>query len=448
MLALRTEGLSAAELDLYFYWRQPQRQYFSLVGDRTRIPTIDDGFFYVARRGGAWPRKEDSPFLREQLQAATAAAAVASPSADIVTAVNAAAAAAAQAVLAASSMQPIANSEQRKTERQEVDADRELEVDLDSTAAAYEEPGQLQPTVAADIELQPGDSLAAAVAQAAPGQTIRLAPGQYKVEETVVLDKDVHIVGPRELEAVLEASGEQRTVLMCKGPAAPSIRGITIQHAGISRYGSDRALWITDGSRAVVKGCVLSVAPAGLCGIHISGETTAPTLRGNAVHSCGRIGIFFGDSAAGVAEGNFVYGNKLKGAGILIRDGADPVVRGNSVYDGNGAGIMVRGGAKGTIDGNDVHGNKGTGIVIEDSKGTVVRGNTVHGNGDVGILVFKKPEGPEGQSTVEGNEVYGNADAGIVISDGGDAIVKENRCAFASYNSLSIRILFYPYLLV
>eukprot|EP00741_Cyanophora_paradoxa_P006406 tig00001001_g6208.t1 len=414
MLALRTEGLSAAELDLYFYWRQPQRQYFSLVGDRTRIPTIDDGFFYVARRGGAWPRKEDSPFLREQLQAATAAAAAASPSADIdiVTAVNVAAAAA-QAVVAASSMQP--NSEQRKTdpERQEVDADRELEVDLDSAAAAYEQPaaGQLQPTVAADIELQPGDSLAAAVAQAAPGQTIRLAPGQYKVEETVVLDKDVHIVGPRELEAVLEASGEQRTVLMSKGPAAPSIRGITIQHAGISRYGSDRALWITDGSRAVVKGCVLSVAPAGLCGIHISGETTAPTLRGNAVHSCGRIGIFFGDSAAGVAEGNFVYGNKLKGAGILIRDGADPVVRGNSVYDGNGAGIMVRGGAKGTIDGNDVHGNKGTGIVIEDSKGTVVRGNT-------------------STCTVEGNEVYGNADAGIVISDGGDAVVKGNRCSF------------------
>eukprot|EP00741_Cyanophora_paradoxa_P009989 tig00000157_g9675.t1 len=162
-----------------------------------------------------------------------------------------------------------------------------------------------------------------AVRAAKPGQTIFLAPGRYN--EQVTLDKDVHIVGPR--EAVLK--WDQGSTLKCTGPAAPTVKGITIRCTAPKSC----AVWITGGSRAVVEGC--DVSSAGLNGIEARDEGTTPTLRGNTVHDCGQAGILFHTLAKGVAEANDVYGNALSDIkfGIVVRDGGKGAVSSSMLED-------------------------------------------------------------------------------------------------------------------
>eukprot|EP00741_Cyanophora_paradoxa_P009882 tig00001694_g9572.t1 len=193
------------------------------------------------------------------------------------------------------------------------------------------------PTGPSELQVAPGESISAAVRRAAPGQTIRLAPGLYR--EKVVLSRDVHLVGSR--EAVLELG--EAPALTCAGTAAPSVRGISIRNTG--HWKNFTAVEIYGGSRALVEGC--DVSSAGV-GIQVKGEETAPTLRGNTVHSC-CVGINFSSSAKGVAEGNDVHGNSE--VGISIGDLADPVVRGNRIHDQK-EGVAVYRNGKGTIEGN------------------------------------------------------------------------------------------------
>eukprot|EP00741_Cyanophora_paradoxa_P009939 tig00000157_g9628.t1 len=265
-------------------------------------------------------------------------------------------------------------------------------------------------TAHGEIQVQEGESIAAAVARAGPWQTIRLAPGRYK--EEVVLGQDVHIVGPR--EAVLEWDG--RFTLLCNTPTAPSVKGITIRNTSL--LSESRAVMIRGGSQADVEGCDVSCAKGD--GILVRGEETAPKLRGNAVHDCGGAGIVFYRSAKGVAEANDVFGNGK--TGIEIQTGADPVVRGNKAHDGKQGGILVCDNGWGTVEGNDVFGNGKTGIAISTGADPFVRSNKVHDGKQGGILVCEN-----GRGTVEGNDVYSNALAGIQISTGADPVVRGNK---------------------
>eukprot|EP00741_Cyanophora_paradoxa_P010010 tig00000157_g9696.t1 len=491
MRDLRVEGLSAADLELYFYWQLPHRRNFAVVGAGARMPAIDDGFFYIARRGGDWPETEHHPFLHRlysQTSAlassapAAAAAPVPSPapapaaaagtgaaSAGAMSAAEVAAifAAAAQAVVAASSAQPRQSAGSATEREQDVDpaavsqqapppslprggsvGDRRQSTSKDNVSGratsqsqrgpASSSPGSVsgesaaerivsepssapptapgpsagpsQPAAAPEIQVFGGESITEAVARAAPGQTVRLAPGQYK--EKLVLNKDVHIVGPPDAEAVLE--WDKGPTLHCTGPAAPSVKGITIRCSAPEWP----AIWITGGSRAAVENC--DVSSTCLSGIEVRDEGTAPTLRGNTVHDCGQAGIVFRTSAKGVAEGNDVFGNA--NAGIGIATGADPVVRANKVHDDKQGGILVYENGRGTVEGNDVYGNARAGIAISTGADPVVKGNKVHDGMASGILVAEN-----GRGTVEGNDVFGNANSGIAISTGADPVVRGNK---------------------
>eukprot|EP00741_Cyanophora_paradoxa_P018908 tig00021105_g18254.t1 len=266
--------------------------------------------------------------------------------------------------------------------------------------------------------VRPGESIAAAVARATPGQTIRLFPGRYK--EAILLEKEVHIVGSR--EAILEYN--QGETLRFKGPAAPSVRGITIRGSDSTIVpdgeptGAIPAVRITEGSRAVLEGCDVSCTL--YSGIIVSGEGTSATLRGNAVHDCGERGISFHASAKGVAEDNDVFGNTR--SGIAIDTGADPVVRGNKIRDGENAGIYVCENGRGTVEDNDIYGNALAGIQVSTGADPVVRGNKVFDGKSSGIFVLES-----GRGNIEDNDIYGNALAGIQMSTGADPAVRGNK---------------------
>eukprot|EP00741_Cyanophora_paradoxa_P001054 tig00000455_g1015.t1 len=272
-----------------------------------------------------------------------------------------------------------------------------------------------------ELSVRAGDSITAAVARAVPEQTIRLAPGRYK--EKVVLEKDVHIIGPADsgAEAVIEC--EEGAAIHCKGPAAPSVRGVTIR--GLSK--KEPAVWITDGSRAVVESCSISrvgkVRQAEkqedkiLQNQRMAALTIAtggnPIVRGNKLHGS-ECGVVVASGGRGTIEGNDVYGNKS----CIVING-DSIVRGNKIHDSKVLGLTVGNNGRGTIENNDVYGNK-VGIMISNSRDSVVRGNRIHDNKD-GLTVSENSRG-----TVEGNDVHGN-DGGIVVASGADPVVRGNK---------------------
>eukprot|EP00741_Cyanophora_paradoxa_P001048 tig00000455_g1009.t1 len=279
-----------------------------------------------------------------------------------------------------------------------------------------------------ELQVNPTDSIMAALYCATAGQTIRLAPGRYC--EAVLIDKDVHIVGSR--EAILE--WDQGVTLHCKGPAAPSVRGITIRDS--KHFSSDDprtsppAVLISGGSQAVIKDCDLSSTCCS--GVSVTGEGTAPTLCENVVHDCGRMGIIFADRAKGQADSNDVHDNKR--AGISINDGAEPVVKGNKIYNGKQVGILVSEKGRGTIEGNDVYSNAFVGIEIKAEAEPVVKGNKIHDGKSAGIFVTEK-----GRGTIEGNEVYGNSLSGIEINENADPVVRGNKIYEGKSAGIAVR---------
>eukprot|EP00741_Cyanophora_paradoxa_P024414 tig00022075_g23573.t1 len=197
-----------------------------------------------------------------------------------------------------------------------------------------------------------------AISAAEPGQVILVCPGRY--EESLLLDKEVHIIGTRRA-ALVCATG---TALACRGSAAPSVCGLTIQG------GANGAVLISGGSRARIENCDVSCGAGGSAaavsrgpaepalrsgrgtGISVCDPGTAPALLRNRVHSCG-MAVFFYDEAAGLAEGNLVEGNDW--FAFEVSFGADPTVRGNRVR-GQRWGVSVPATGRGRVTGNVLEG--------------------------------------------------------------------------------------------
>eukprot|EP00741_Cyanophora_paradoxa_P007444 tig00001128_g7199.t1 len=207
-----------------------------------------------------------------------------------------------------------------------------------------------------ELHVAPGKSIMDAVRWADAGQKIHLAAGVYK--ERVVLEKEVHIVGPR--EAILESDGFEPTLhIMIKGPrpAAPTLRGITIRSRQSSAVKIEPAAAV--GTRRgevpvevtgsiIIEGCdIKGGASKQSHGIYVL--NASPVLRENLVHDSGGAAIWFFGASQGIAEGNDVFGNNE--AGIVISERADPIVRANRIHDQKFA-IVVNPGGKGTIEGN------------------------------------------------------------------------------------------------
>ena len=77
-------------------------------------------------------------------------------------------------------------------------------------------------------------------------------------------------------------------------------------------------------------------------------------------------------------EGNRIAGGA--GPGILIRDGGDPVVRGNRL---EGTGLVVSAGGRGTITGNSIVDAAGASLVVRGGADPSLGDNVIEGGGGV-----------------------------------------------------------------
>ena len=257
---------------------------------------------------------------------------------------------------------------------------------------------------AAERTVAPGDSLAAAIEAAAPGDVIRLAAGLHR--GPIVVDRPMTLEGAP--GAVIEGSGEGSVVTV----DAPEVtfRGLTIRGSGrvLSEEGSGVFVG-KRGHRALIEGNRLE---GNLCGIYLWGPEDA-TARGNVI-----VGLSdrpYSELGSGVSvwnsPGSRVIGNDILHGrdGIYATTSRNNLFRDNRMRDlrfavhymytndsevignvsvGNDVGCAIMFSHRLRVRDNLSLGDRDYGLLFNYANRSVVEGNAVRAGGDKCVFIY------------------------------------------------------------
>ena len=201
-----------------------------------------------------------------------------------------------------------------------------------------------------------GETLSAAVAQAAPGDTIRLT-GRCK--ETVVITTD-DLTLTSTSGAIIDGQGADQAVLTIDGARRITLQGLTVQH-GL------RGVHARQGASVSLTG-VTATKNTGQ-GLRIDDNTTARLTDCTAVHN-GASGILVRDSSSAHFQGTITsQDNGGNGIGVFGAASVDFLGTTISSQNNGGTGISVVSSSSAFFDGATVTTNKNTyqGINISDA---------------------------------------------------------------------------------
>ena len=274
------------------------------------------------------------------------------------------------------------------------------------------------PLSAAEWQVAPGQSIAAAVLAAHPGDTVRVQRGHY--QEHLLIDKPLRLIG---INRPTLSGGERGDVIRVKSPDVliegfiirDSGADLTAQNAGIyvepsshriavrnnalvynlfgvwleklkdpevsnnlitskrdlssARRGNGIQLYNTSGARII--GNHISFARDGIY-VDVSHHAV---FRGNRMHHL-RYGSHYMNSNDNLWEDNESYLNR---GGLALMEVRRQVVRNNRAWGNSDHGIMLRTIQDSVIENNVVAGN-GRGFFIYDAEYNVLKGNRVVAN--------------------------------------------------------------------
>ncbi len=169
----------------------------------------------------------------------------------------------------------------------------------------------------------PYSTIAQAMADARPGDTVLVRIGEYR--EQVRLKNGVTLKSMVPREAILRAAPMS---------AGPAIVADDVHDARVSGF------WIdANAPLSLSAGIVLNNSPVEIDDTEISGAATgvevrgaaSPVLVGNAIHDCAGDGILIAGPSTPWLSHNSILRNR--GAGIAARDGAQPSLVGNVIED-------------------------------------------------------------------------------------------------------------------
>jgi nitrous oxidase accessory protein len=293
---------------------------------------------------------------------------------------------------------------------------------------------------AAVVEVPAGESLADAVARAAPGDTLRLAAGDHAGG---VVDK-AGLVVEGEPGAVVDGGGRGRSIEV----TAPDviIRRLTVRGSGLSLSAMDAAVFLgRTADRALVENNEIL---DNLIGVYVWGPKDA-MVRGNRI--VGRQDLRRSERGNGVqlwnAPGSEVIGNDISAGrdGIFTNTSRNNVFRGNRLADvrfavhymytndsevsdnvsvGNDVGYAIMYSDRLQIRGNVSDGDREHGLLFNFANGSEIEGNVVRG-GDKCVFIYNANKNRFRDNWFEGcrvgvhftagserNEIAGNAFVG------------------------------------
>jgi len=269
---------------------------------------------------------------------------------------------------------------------------------------------------AAETLVAPGpDSLARAIAVAAPGDTLRLGSGEFQGGATI--DKPLTILGGP--HTVIDG-GEEGSVITVSAPDVV-LRGLTIRNSGADLSTEDSGVFVDQsGDGVVVEG---NRFVGNLIGIYLKGPEAA-LVKGNSV--IGRRDLRMNERGNGVqlwnTPGSIVEGNDIRHGrdGIFVTTSRENKFRHNRFRDLRFA-IHYMYTNDSELIGNRSQGNH-VGYAVMYSHRLRVRGNISDGDRDHGFL-FNYAN----KSRVEDNLVRGGAEKCVFIYNANKNHFFENR---------------------
>lgn len=264
-------------------------------------------------------------------------------------------------------------------------------------------------------------TIAEAVQKAEPGTQIRIKPGLYR--ETVVLDRDVELIGDGPLHEIVIEQTEGNCLRMATENAAA--RNLTLRRRCPSGERSFTAVDITQG-RLVLEDCDITAEKAS--GVAVHGPTAEPIIRRCRIHDCGRAGIFFYEAGRGFVEDCDISGNG--NPCIVVRQKSNPTVlrcrlhesRQNGVWIGEEglghfvdcviernemAGVLVDGGSQPRFERCRIREGRAAGFALGGKSLTSLDGCEIRGNQGIGIHVYGESAPQVDRCLVEHNKGHG-----------------------------------------
>lgn len=261
------------------------------------------------------------------------------------------------------------------------------------------------PAIAATIDVAAGDGLQQAIAAAAPGDILRLAPGLYSGD--VIIEKPLTLEGPAGRESVIQGSGAGRSIWV-KAPDV-TVRQLTIRGSGLSLSEMNAAIFLDKtADRALVEdNDILD----NLIGVYIWGPQKA-MVRNN--HIIGRRDLRRSERGNGVqlwnTPGSQVIGNDISSGrdGIFTTTSRQNVFRGNRFTDvrfavhymytndseisdnvsiGNDVGYAIMYSDRLIIRDNVSDGARNHGLLLNYANGSEISGNAVRG-GEKCVFIY------------------------------------------------------------
>jgi serine/threonine-protein kinase len=299
------------------------------------------------------------------------------------------------------------------------------------------------------LQLPPGGTdqypdLAAAIVGVPAGSTITLESGTYRLAESLVIDKDLTLIGAAMSQTQIVGDGQNYVIRIDDHEGTISIEGITFRHEGdaiadvVQVLGGEVSF-----TRCRFSGAIRGEEGKGRGGLRLAGDTTGSvtdcvasgndldgirledqadvTLEGNTCADNVQGGIHFRDDATGVARDNECVRNGS--SGIIVVENARPTLENNTATDNEYYGIVYRDTAGGEARGNDCSQNRLHGIGVNDEARPVVENNTCNGNVEVGIRVADSAGG-----VIQGNTCSENGLHGIAIRGNAQPLVEQNIC--------------------
>jgi F-box protein 11 len=246
-------------------------------------------------------------------------------------------------------------------------------------------------------------TIQSAIDAADPGDRIVVREGTYR--ESLRLSKALEIVGEGERERILVTT-DTGNALHCDAPLA-RISGLRFRReAG----GNGAGIRIAGGG-AEIEDCVVeSLSPA--C-VQTIGSGTAPTLRRCLLRDGEAGGLLVQDGAHPVVEDCRFIGHAF--VGVAVKGQATrATLRRCLAADGKQGGFVFYDGAGGVMEGCEASGNARSGVAIITGAAPLLRDCTLRDNRQPGLLVHEN-----GRGRVEGGRIAGNGGAGVFVRTGG-----------------------------
>ncbi len=288
---------------------------------------------------------------------------------------------------------------------------------------------------AGDSPDAPLGTLAYALCNLRPGQTLYVLPGTYR--ESVILGAFGEAGAPITIRGL--GGEEQRPVLdgeniRTVGIALVESLNITIEGLEIRNY-TDEGVYVLDGHHIVLRDNRFIANGRASTDPDMDGEGFGLAVIG------GREVLIEDNEAAFNGPNRERWENYILGMGINTFELFDSVIRGNDVHDTIGGGILVEDGGNVLVEGNRIHHNEldangdywDGGIWVDGSRQVTLRGNPITENHGPGLNLsdedVRYPEASIG-TLVEENVITGNL-FGVYTWNFGQCPVPEDAIRFA-----------------